>query len=223
MNGKQIRIRVDEDFSRIDYIAAWLAEAPRGFAFEHSLPNNHHYHIYLFDLQRNPDAMRKHLGKFIDDKECYAVKTTCGGKKKLKITPEGAYQYGSTKSLNTPIWFKGFTLTELEDYHKSAEKYYNVPIVASAEDAHLPEVIYKVDRVWEKLRDHADDYRDMTIARIKSKISVDYLNNGKAIPRSADLHRYAMSLFYLNKYKNEETFDQIPDTALEEYYQNVKP
>lgn len=216
----QVRIRVDEDFARISYIKDWLNETPRGLAFEHNKPGNHHYHVYLFGLERNCDAMRRHLGKHLP-KECYAVGITAG-KKKVKITPEYAYQYGTTKSLNNPIWTKGFPLEELETYHKNAEKYYKVPLLVTEKDGELPVVLYKIDRVWEKLRNAADEYQDMTIARIKSKISADYLNNGKAIPRSADLHRYAMSLFYLNKYKNEGTYDQIPDTALEEYYQNTR-
>lgn len=217
----QIRLRVDEDFSRIGYIQNWLNETPRGFAFEHNKPGNHHYHIYLFGLERNPDAMRKRLAKHIPDKERYAIGETCGGKKKLKITPEGAYQYGSTKNFNSPIWFKGFSLTELEEYHKSAEEFYK-PVEATliVKEEHY---VVRPDRVWERLHAKADDYSDMTIARIKSKLSVEYLNSGRAIPRPSDLHRYAMSLFYLNKYKKEQVGDvEIPDTALEEYYNNVR-
>lgn len=216
----QVRIRTDESFSRISYIKDWLNETPRGLAFEHNKPGNHHYHLYLFGLERNCDAMRRHLGKHLP-KECYAVGITAG-KKKVKITPEYAYQYGTTKSLNNPIWTKGFPLEELETYHKNAEKFYKVPIVVSDTDAKLPEVIYKVDRVWEKLRDHKDEYKDMSIARIKSKISADYLNNGKAIPRSADLHRYAISLYYLNLYVGEDRHGFVTDTALEEYYINTR-
>jgi len=216
----QIRIRVDESFSRIDYIQDWLNEAQHGFAFEHNIPGNRHYHIYLFGFTRNADAMRRHLGKHIPEKERYAVGSTCGGKKKIKITPEGAYQYGTTKNRNTPIWTKGFTPTELEEYEKVAEKYYRpLPIVVGPED-HLPEreVIFKVDRVWERLRDSRDKYKDLTLPKIKSKIAVDYLNSGKAVPRPSDLHRYAISIYYLNKYDDK---GYLEDDALECEYNKM--
>lgn len=214
----QIRLRVDEkNISRIGYIQDWLIECQRGFAFEHDLPGNHHYHVYLFGLQRNVDAMRKHLGKFIPDKERYAVGVTCGGKKKLKITPEGAYQYGSTKNGNTPVWTKGFSPTELEQFAKDAAEFYKpVDAVKVTREDHY---VVRPDRVWERLRTNADMYGNMTISRIKAVISADYLNNGKALPRQADLHRYAVSLYYLNKYKKEQAGDmEIPADALESMY-----
>lgn len=213
----QIRLRVDENFSRIGYIKDWLDAAPKGFAFEHNKPGNHHYHVYLFGLERNPDAMRRHLAKHISDKERYAVGVTCGGKKKIKITPEGAYQYGSTKNGDNPIWYKGWTLEELAEYHEKAKEFYKpMEVTLITKEDHY---VVRPDRVWERLREHVNDYGDMTVARIKSKIAVDYLNNGKAIPRSADLHRYATSLYYLNKYRREQVGDvQIPDTALEGEY-----
>lgn len=213
----QIRIRIDEGFSRISFIQDWLNDAEKGFAFEHNKPGNRHYHVYLFGLQRNPDAMRKHIGKFIPDKERYMVGTTCGGKKKIKITPEGAYQYGSTKNGIMPIWTKGFTLEEIEQYHNNAAEYYKpMEVTLVTKEDHY---VIRPDRVWERLHSNVADYADMTVARIKSKIAVDYLNNGKAIPRSADLHRYATSLYYLNKYRKEQPGDvKIPDTALETEY-----
>lgn len=213
----QIRIRVDESFSRIGYIQDWIESTPKGFAFEHNIPGNRHYHIYLFGLERNQDAMRKHLGKFIPDKQRYAVGVTCGGKKKIKITPEGAWQYGSTKNHHTPIWTKGFTPTELEDFSAASQEFYKpMEVTLVTKEDHY---IVRPDRVWERLREHVNDYGDMTVARIKSKIAVDYLNNGKAIPRSADLHRYATSLYYLNKYRYNQVGDVlIPDTALENEY-----
>lgn len=208
----QIRIRTDASFPDISYITHWLDESPRGFAFEHNKPGNHHYHVYLFDLERNCDAMRKHLGKHLSDKQRYAVGITCGAKKKTKITPKGAYIYGTTDKLLSPIWSKGFSLEELQEYHEAAVKFYKpVPIIAHPDDAkNLPEVIYKVDRVWERLRDHREDYQGLTVKAIKSKLAADWLNNGRAVPRSADLHRYAISLYYLNKYKDEV----VPDDAL---------
>lgn len=213
----QVRIRTDEDFARISYIKDWLDATAKGFAFEHHKPGNHHYHIYLFGLERNPDWMRRHLAKFLPDKECYAVGVTCGGNKKVKITPDGAYQYGSTKNGDSPIWYKGFTLEELAEYHEKAKEFYKpMEVTLITKEDHY---VVRPDRVWERLREHVNDYGDMTVARIKSKIAVDYLNNGKAIPRSADLHRYATSLYYLNKYRKEQVGDiQIPDFALENEY-----
>lgn len=209
----QLRVRTDEDFPDIHYIKDWLAAVPRGFAFKHNKPGNHHYHVYLFGLERNTDAMRRHIGKYLA-KECYSVSTTAGGKKRLPITVEGAYQYGTESTLDDPVWSKGFSLDELKTYHGMAEKYYKpIPIIARPEDGNVKEVVLKVDRVWERLRDHREEYEGKTIKAIKSKLCAEWLNDGKAIPRPSDLHRYALSLFMLNKYKDEV----ITDTAFMEY------
>lgn len=215
--NKQIRLRVDESFTDISYIQDWLNASPRGFAFEHNKPGNHHYHIYLFGLERNTDAMRKHLGKHIPDKERYSVGETCGGKKRLKITEIGAYQYGTTKDHITPVWSKGVSLQEFEEYRKNAEEHYKpVPVTVVTKEEHY---VVKADRVWERLHAKADDYSGLTIKAIKSKLAAEWLNNGRAVPRTADLHRYAMSLYYLNKFKKDQVGDtMIPDTALMEEY-----
>lgn len=212
----QLRIRVDESFSRIEYIKDWLDVAPRGFAFEHNKPGNRHYHLYLFGIERDVDAMRKRLAKHLP-KEHYAVGKTCGGKLKLKISFAGAWQYGTTKDAHTPIWHKGFTVEEMESYAKTASNYYRPhPIVARPEDANLPEVIIRADRVWERLFAHKEEYGNLTIKAIKSKLAVDWLNQGRAVPRSADLHRYSISLYYLNKFRDHP---YIPDNALMEEYE----
>lgn len=124
MVNLQIRIRTDAEWADIDFISDWINETERGFAFEHKKPGNHHYHIYVFGLERNPDAMRRHLGKHLPDKECYAISTTCGKKKKRPVEPQGAYIYGTTSALINPIWFKGFDNDEMEKFHEAAKAFY---------------------------------------------------------------------------------------------------
>lgn len=139
MVNLQIRIRTDVGWEQLDYIHDWLTETARGFAFEHKKPDNHHYHVYLFGLERNPDAMRRHLGKHLPDKECYAVNTQCGKKKKRPVEPQGAYTYGTTKALINHVWFKGFTNDQMELFHQVAENFYK--------DSHSPKEIEKEDKV----------------------------------------------------------------------------
>lgn len=131
MSNYQIRIRTDVEWEQLDYIAEWLQIAKAGFAFEHKKPDNHHYHIYLFGLERNDDAMRRHLGKHLPSKECYAVSRQCGKKKKRPIEPQGAYTYGTTQALISQIWFKGFSNDEMEKFHQVAKDFYkgNSPAV----------------------------------------------------------------------------------------------
>lgn len=120
MSNFQVRIRTDVAWEQLDYISDWLKETARGFCFEHRKPDNHHYHVYLFGLERNGDAMRRHLGKHLPNKECYAVSTMCGKKKKRPVEPQGAYTYGTTKALINPQWFKGFTNDMMENFHQVA-------------------------------------------------------------------------------------------------------
>jgi len=213
----QIRIRTDEDFPNVSYIQDWLDAAQQGFAFEHNKPGNHHYHVYLFGLERNVDAMRRTIGRYLP-KECYSVGTTCGGKKRLKITEIGAYQYGTTNILLDPIWTKGFPLDVIQEYRKNAELHYKpMPVTVITREDHY---VVRPDRVWERLHANAEQYGGITIKAIKSKLCAEWLNNGKAIPRPSDLHRYAVSLYYLNKYKKSQIGDtEIPDTALMEEFE----
>lgn len=124
MSNYQIRIRTDVEWEQLDYIAEWLQIAKAGFAFEHKKPNNHHYHIYLFGLERNDDAMRRYLGKHLPSKECYAVSMNCGKKKKRPIEPQGAYTYGTTMALIDHNWSKGFSNEELEKFQQFAKDFY---------------------------------------------------------------------------------------------------
>lgn len=176
-------------------------------------PENEHHHIYLFGLHRQPKAIREFLFRLGYPKTAYEVKTTCGGKKNMKITPEGAYQYGA-KPDSQPVLVrnKGFTDEELQKFKEQADRYYNPPIVARPEDSQLPEVVFKIDRVWERLKANKTDYKDMTVKAIKSKLCADWLNDGKAIPRPSDCHRYAVSLYYINKFNDS----YVPDNALME-------
>lgn len=212
----QVRIRTDAEWAKLGYVTEWLNDCEKGFAFRHNKPGNNHYHIYLFGLQRNPDAMRKYLGRYLPSKECYSVGTTAG-KKKEPIVDMKAYCYASAPDSNPEeVWMKGFTEGEKEAFHRYVEDYYHkpekeYPIVVTPEDAKgLPLVVFKTDRVWERLSANADDYRDLTVKAIKAKLAAEWLNAGRAIMRNADAHRYALSLFYLNKHRD----GPVPDDAL---------
>lgn len=211
----QIRIRTP-DITHILCVADYIDAATAGFAFHHNLPDNNHYHIYLFGLDRQADSIRKTLGKYIPDKECYAVKTTCGGRKNLPITHMGAYQYGTTKKLLSPYWHKGFTDDNIRAFHLNAQEYYDAlekPIEGTliTREEHY---VVRPDRIWEGLSQNKELYENLTVKQIKSKIAAKWLNAGKAMPRPSDLHRYATSLYYVNKYKDQE----IPDGALEDEF-----
>lgn len=224
----QIRIRTDDAFSSMEYIKHWLDEAPKGFAFEHDISGNHHYHIYLFGLNRKPDPMRKYLAKYLPSKECYAVGITAG-KKKEPISAVVAYQYGTTDKLIRPVWSKGID-DKLEVYQHSAEAFYaqqemrrNRKTQVVTEILVLEKEKEKVDRVWERLIteliENPGKYDGKQIHQIKSMISVGYLKQLKAVPRPSDLHRYAVSLFYIVKHDlHTSDKDNIPLNALEEEY-----
>lgn len=217
MNDRfQIRIRTEQEFSEINYVTQWLNEAREGFAFCHNKPGNHHYHIYLFGLKRDAGSMRKTLYRYLKDKSKYSVSQTC---KTGPITSMLAYQYGTESTLTPPVWFKGFTQEQLSGHKLAAAEYYESlkkdtqGVVSVTREEHY---IIRPDRVWERLLDNRDKYRDMTVKMIKSTISAEWLNNGKAIPRPSDLHRYAISLYMLNKYDGI-----IPDDAILKYDNEV--
>lgn len=207
----QIRIRTDVSFHDIIYIQDWLSTAQRGFAFEHNKPGNHHYHIYLFNIQRTDQALRDHLYKYLKDKSKYSVRTTAG-KLKEKIMPVIAWQYGTEETLTDPVWMKGYDDEAIAYYKFNAKTYYEAK--AKKENAtqvtHEDHYVVRPDRVWERLLTHRAAYANMAIDKIKNKMMVEWLNNGKAIPRSADLHRYAVSLYYLNKHDGI-----VPDDAFD--------
>jgi len=133
----------------------------------------------------------------------------------LKITPEGAYQYGSTKDANTPIWFKGFTPTELEDFHKNAVEHYK-PIEATLITRHEHYVV-KPDHVWErfyaKMLENPETVT-YTQGDFRKWIMADYLTRAKPVPRAADLNRYAFSLYLLRNKRDPDGYvfskEEIP-------------
>lgn len=206
----QIRIR-DDDYERVKE-AMEFYYTDRRMIFNHKLPGNNHYHIYLFGLYRNADAIRERLRRLGYPKTDYAVSVTAG-KRKEKIDPQLAYQYAINPVSNPVIIdIKGFSDDELTEFKAKADRYYNPPIVVHPADGVLPEVVYKVDRVWERLKNNVEDYNGLTVKSIKSKIGAQWINEGKAMPRPSDLHRYAVSLYMLNKYKD----GVVPDNALED-------
>lgn len=224
----QIRIRTSDVFNDIEYIKHWLDATGKGFAFEHSLPNNHHYHIYLFGLDRKPDPMRKYLAKYLPSKESYAVGTTAG-KKKEPLKDIVAYQYGTTDKLLKPVWVKGFDADKIEVFALAAQAFYQQQEQRRerrnqvvTEILVINEEKVKPDRVWEGLMktliENPDMYDDKAVYQIKSMISVDYLKKLKAIPRPSDLHRYAVSLFHIVKYDLHRREADIPLDALEQEY-----
>lgn len=224
----QIRIRTDASFSECVYLQEWLDAARAGFAFNHNKPGNNHYHIYLFGLDRKPDSLRKTLGKYLPTKECYSVGTTAG-KKREPIDPRIAYQYGTEKTLTPPVWTKGYDEQVLERYRFSSEAFYRQQErVHTARNEVVTEVMVvteekvKTDRVWERLIEdvirNPEKYENKAVHRIKSMIAVSYLNNLKAIPRNADLHRYATSIYHIVRHGMHRQEHKIPDDALDREY-----
>lgn len=220
----QIRIRTNDDFKDLHYIEQWLAETTSGFAFNHDLPDNNHYHIYLFGLQRNPDAMRRHLGKHLAQKVDYAISKTAG-KDKKPISQEIAYQYGTTEEILEPCWTKNIDQPVLK---LKAEAFYydrkHRPRTSAVQEILvLKEETLKQDRIWarliEELTMEPTMYDGKTIPEIKSKIAVGYLRQLKAVPRPSDLHRYATSLFYIVKHKlhSDEKATIDWDALVDEY------
>lgn len=223
----QIRIRTVDAFDSMEYIKHWLEAARAGFAFEHDLPDNHHYHIYLFGLDRKPDPMRKYLGKYLPTKECYSVGVTAG-KKKEPVIDWLAYQYGTTDKLLEPVWLKDPD-SKIENWKLQAESFYKQQSERRerrnkvvTEVLVINEEKVKPDRVWEgliqNLIENPDIYDGKQIHQIKSMISVDYLKRLKAVPRPSDLHRYAISLYYIVKHDLHVKDGDIPLDAMEDEY-----
>lgn len=225
----QVRIRTDEVFSDMIYIKQWLDECTKGFAFEHSKPDNHHYHIYLFGLQRNPDAMRKNLHKYLKEKVRYSVKTVAGrGNEQKPIDPKIAWQYATEKDLKEPVWVKGFD-DMIEVFKFGAEAFYKAEEDRKAKrNAVVTEIMVvneekvRPDRVWQRLMEELmldqGKYDGKKVYQIKSMIATAYLRQLKAVPRPSDLHRYATSLYYIVKHNLHVEEVDIPDDALEDEY-----
>lgn len=208
----QIRLRTDLSGNLADVLNCnYLAEAQKGFAFLHEKPGNRHFHIYLFGLDKKADSIRKTLGHY-HQKQNYSVKITAG-KEKAPVTPLGAWQYGSEGTL-TPYWSSGFSDEEQLWLKEQSSAYYELFGMKSSPMGvtlveRIDRVVIRPDHVWEHLKSQQDKYKDKSLAQIKSCISAEWLNKGKALPRPADLHRYSLSLLYLNKYKED-----IPEDAL---------
>jgi len=97
----------------------------------------------------------------------------------------------------------------MKEFQTNAEEYYKpITAVLVTKEEHY---VVRPDRVWERLKLNYEKYENKTIREIKSMLAVDWLTNGKAIMRTADAHRYAVSLYYLCKYKDAPI---IPDDAL---------
>lgn len=203
----QIRIRDDDEKRVMEAIEFYLTD--RHMVFNHKLVGNNHYHIYIFGLYRNADAIRERLKRLGYKKEQYAVSVTAG-KKKEKIDAEKAYTYALNPDSNpVVVAIKGFSDAELEQFESYKKRYYEKPIVVQPSDGILPEVVFKVDRVWERLKANQDDYIGLSVKAIKSKIAAQWLNDGKAMPRPSDLHRYAVSIYLNLKYQATG----VPDDA----------
>jgi len=203
----QIRI-TEESYDRIKEVLGWYLTDQR-LVFRHA-PNadNIHHHLYLFGLMRTAESVRKLLRKHYD-KSKFAVSVTAG-KSKQKITAMLAYQYASKpKSNPVLVDHAGFTDEQLKEFEDNAKEFYTpMTAVLVTKEEHY---IVRPDRVWERLKLNYEKYEGKTVPEIKSMLAVDWLTNGKAILRGADAHRYALSLYYLCKYKN---YAVIPDNAL---------
>lgn len=232
MVNLQLRIRTPTAFASLEYIATYLKSCVMGFAFEHDKPDNHHYHIYLFGINITPDGVRKTLSRYLPSKEHYSVATTAGGSKKIPLDPRIAYQYGACpKSNPTLIWHTGIEPETLERWAFGAEAFY-AQLEQKQKDKNqvLMEVLVinnekiKVDRTWERLCNELIEtpmkYDGYTVPQIKSSIAVAYLRQLKAVPRPSDLHRYAISLYYIAKHglHNSERLDSLGEMALLEEY-----
>lgn len=220
MSNLQIRI-TEASWDKIKEVLGWYLVDHLAFRHQptHN-PENIHHHVYLFDINRTAESVRNLFKKAGYEKTSYAVSTTCGSRHKVPITKGGAFQYAwNPKSNPQLVSYRGFTDEDLSFLKSEAEAYYKpLEVTLVTKEEHY---IVRPDRVWERLRDRQinGDFDGLTIRQIKSKIAADCLNSGKAIMRNADLHRYALSIVTLCKYKNQE----VPADALnQEYYSLVE-
>lgn len=213
----QCRI-TDPDYENIKQVLGWNL-VPKHLVFKHTPkhnPDNVHHHVYLFDICRTAETIRKILHKKYD-KSLFAVSVTAG-KTKQKITAQLAYQYASNpKSQPQLVSAQGFSNEELEEFKKNAEEYYKPMEVVNVviKEEHY---VVRPDRVWERLRMNQQGglYDGLSVHQIKSKLAAEWLNAGKAMMRNADAHRYAVSIYILNKYKHSP--EGVPDNAFREHY-----
>jgi len=223
MNNIQIRLRTPRYEDVVEHLGDYIMKADAAMIFHHNKPDNNHYHVYLFEIDVKPDSIRKKLQRAGYEKTCYAVGNTCG-KEKKPITTQGAYQYGTTDLMLEPVFHKGLTDVDLGIFRDCATVYYNKPIDTTPKngDHHViikeTTIIPKPDKTWEKLVENIDKYKEKTIKQIKSMIAAQWINEGKAIPRPSDCHRYAVSIHYRLKYFNKDWNYEVPEWALEGEY-----
>lgn len=212
MTSVQIRISLPVD-DAVKLIDDYIVRCDKVLAFEHEADEDvsrTHSHFYLFalPLRRPDDAVRDHLRKHLGKTE-YMVGLTAG-KAKRELTPEKAYQYGTTSSLLVPRITKGFDTEEIKDFAADAAKFYaprheRVLIIHETEQ--------KPDNVWtyfyEKMLRSDPDIQTWDVPKFKKWIMADYLNRCKPIPRSADLTRYAFSLWMLRKHNDKKDNTEI--------------
>lgn len=222
LHNYQIRL----DGLNYDTLREYMDQSQKFMVFRHSPianPTNLHFHIYLFDSHvSRADTIREKLARAKISKSDYSVSITAG-KRKEKITPSLAYQYGmAPKSLPEFIESKGFTEVEFSNWKMKADMFYDlleqkqkkVQQLSLGPVTVIREIIMRPDKVWERLVADEDKYSDKTVRQIKSMICAEWLNNGKAMPRPSDLHRYGVSLFMRQKYKGNE----VPDDAMESFF-----
>lgn len=227
MVNLQIRLRTTSAFETLVFIQSYLLSCVQGFAFLHNKPDNQHYHIYLFGIDTKPDSVRKTVGRYMPDKTTYSVATTAGGSKRLPLDPRIAYQYAKAPDSNpTLVWSRGFDEATLERFELSANAFYEqCEKNLKQKNQVLSEILVinnekiKQDRTWERLCndmiENPNKYKGRTLPQIKSMIAVEYLRQLKAVPRPSDLHRYAVSIYYISLHGLHTSEDKkISDEAL---------
>lgn len=172
-----------------------------------------HTHVYMFNhiSSRIDDNLRDFFQKRGLPKSDYMASRKC---KKGQIDPMKAYQYGTTCNLFDIKTFNGFTEEQLKSFQKSAEEYYDALKKQSVDRITIIEKVeQKPDLVWNRFFEkmlRSPEVREYSLDQFKRWIMADYLNRCKPIPRTADLNRYAFSLWMLkdktddNKVRMEE-------------------
>jgi len=214
---KAFQIRITRPYAEAETLMRrYLAKARIAFAFQHEPDeevNRLHTHFYMFDLDRDRKSIWDFLNRSgLKGNGDFSISQTAG-KKKLPLSVKYAWGYGTKPELLRPEWVSGMTEEQRESCETFAKIFHN-----TIKDAEIPKELVRVevnvekkDNVWEKLKENLPKYKNKRLCQIKSMICAEWLNNGKAMPRGADLHRYALSLYVLAKYEDEE----VPEWALE--------
>ncbi len=219
----QIRLRVGDTERCKEILDLYISMIQYGFAFRHEPnPDNQHHHFYLFGIRRTADTIRKTISNYLP-KESFAVGETAG-RKREKLNPQIAYQYGAKPTgednkIAEPVWMKNCD-DKIEVWKTEAQAFYDQQLryqkrwnAALMEVMVIRDTVVKVDRVWERLQEDQllrERFTGKTVTQIKSMIATQWINNGKAMPRPSDLHRYAVSLWYMTKYPD----GNIPEDAM---------